>query len=365
MKIALVHDFLTQLGGAERVLEEFHQIFPNAPVYTLVYDSKKLKGKYDSWDVRTSFIDRLPGGKKRYKWYLPLMPKAIESFDLRGFDLILSDASAYAKGIIAPKGVKHLCYCHTPTRYLWQMQEAYLASQPYPWVVKQMARPVLRYLKSWDKRAAQRVDYFLANSIEVKNRIENYHNRSAEVVYPPVKTDFFTPSDQPKGDYFFAASRLEPYKRLDLVVDAFNDLGLPLVIAGSGTAADSLRLRAAANIKFAGRVSDEEMRELYRKAKAFIFAAHEDAGIMILESMACGTPVIAYRAGGAIEFIKEGVHGAFFDRQDARALSEVVKAFDEKKFTAQKLRLQAEKFSVSVFREKIIQKVRAIYADSN
>src|SRR3989344_9456005 len=261
MKIALVHEFLTQLGGAERVLQNFLEIWPTATLHVLVYDKDRTFGLFEAYKKKISFLERLPFAKSHHRWFLALMPSAIRSFDFSDFDLVLSDSSSFAKGAMV-KNIPHICYCHTPTRFLWTEQEDYLKSQPYPFRAKWAARPVLRVLKKWDYNAAQNPDFFICNSENVKNRIKKYYNRESEVLWPPVNTELFHPEGK-KENYFFVASRLEPYKRIELVVQAFNDLGLPLKVAGSGTNSEKLRAMARRNIEFLGRVSDEELRKRY------------------------------------------------------------------------------------------------------
>lgn len=353
MKIALVHDFLTQLGGAERVLDELIQMYPEADVYTLVYDKSKTFGKYSGINIKTSFIQRLPGGVKHYKWYLALMPFAIRSINLSKYDLIISDASAFAKGASKPKGIKHVCYCHTPTRYLWLMEKEYLSTIPYPWVIKFFVRPVLFFLRKWDFKAAQKVDLFIANSREVQKRIKKYYGRESQIIYPPIDTEFFRPAGNPTRDYFLAVGRLEPYKKIDLVIDAFANQGVILKVAGTGSLLPAMRNIRRANIEFMGRVSDRELRSLYQNAKAFIFPALEDAGMMMLESLACGTPVIAYGVGGALEFIRPGIDGEFFHEQTKSSLIAAVQGFNQSKYKSADLVNQARKFSSRVFRREI------------
>ncbi len=358
MRVALVHEFLTQLGGAEKVLEAFHEIFPDAPVYTLIYDEKPTRGVFANWDLRTSALQRFP--KKHYKWALPLMARAIESFDFSNYDLVLSDSSAFAKGIITKKPTVHICYCHTPTRYLWESRDEYIANLPYPRLIKAAAHWYLNSsLKEWDYKAAQRPDYFIANSRTVQDRIKKYYGRESEVIYPPVDTEFYKGGNGWKGrkrNYYFTASRLEPYKKIGLVMEAFKELGLPLQVAGSGTRAEEYRInnREFRNIEFLGRVSDEELRSLYQGAKAFVFPALEDAGLMVLEALSCGTPVIGFARGGTAEFVQDGVNGVLFDNQTADDIGAAVKRFEGMKFEAGKLRESALPFGKIEFKTKII-----------
>lgn len=361
MKIALVHEFLNQLGGAERVLQNFLEIWPDATIHLLIYDKDRTNGLFEAYSKRISFLERLPFAKKYHRWFLGLMPTAVETFDFSDFDLIISDASSFAKGV-RTGGKLHICYCHTPTRFLWTEQEDYLASQPYPFWVKWAARPVLSLLKKWDYKAAQNPDFFICNSENVRNRIKKYYNRDATVIWPPVDTQVFHPEGK-KENYFFVASRLEPYKKIQLVIEAFNDLGLPLKVAGSGTTSEKLRAMARSNIEFLGRISDEELRRRYSEAQAFIFPAEEDAGIMVLESQACGTPVIAYRGGGALETIREGLTGEFFDKQTLETLKEVISHFDISMYRSEVIRQHALQYDKKVFQEKIKEFVEEKYRE--
>ncbi len=358
MRVALVHEFLTQLGGAERVLQAFHEIFPKAPVFTLVYDELATEGVFASYDIRPSFLNKLPFRGKNYKWFLPLMTSAIESFKLTSYDLVLSDSSAFAKGVKTFPPTLHISYCHTPTRYLWFNMDEYLKSLPYSGLIKWPIKPYLQYyLRGWDYAAAQRPDYLIANSRTVKERIKSYYNRDSVVIYPPVDTQFFKPTSNkltPKT-YYLAASRLEPYKRIDLVVQAFNKLNLPLKVAGYGTQFPWLRKLAKQNIEFLGHVTDAELKELYTGAKAFVFPALEDAGIMVLEALACGTSVIGLNRGGSAEFIKDGENGALMSDQSADAVSAAVKRLENMKFDAKKLREFAQQHDKEIFKKKILE----------
>jgi glycosyltransferase involved in cell wall biosynthesis len=353
MKIALVHEFLTQFGGAERVLACLHEMFPQAPVFTLIHDKRKTKGAFATWNVQTSFLQKLPGAVGHYKWFLPLMPAATESLDLRSYDLVISDSSAFAKGINVPKSAIHVCYCHTPTRYLWQSMEEYFKTLRYPRVVKKLAKWYLKFfLQKWDYEAAQRPSFMIANSRTVQKRILNYYGRSSAVIYPPVNTEFFTPGADLKK-YFLTGSRLEPYKRIDLVVEAFGKIGLPLKVVGAGTDLENLKRTAKSNIEFRGQVSDDELRDLYRAARAFVFPAYEDAGMMVLESLACGTPVLGLNAAGTGEFVRHGVDGILFDEQSETAIIDAVQKFLQAKFDEKILRQRAERYGKQEFKRSL------------
>lgn len=351
MRIALVHEFLNQLGGAERVLQNFLEIWPDATVHLLIYDKRKTFGLFEAYNKILSFLNNLPLAHSHHRWLLPLMPYAVSRFDFRDYDVVLSDSSSFAKGV-KTKNKLHVCYCHTPTRFLWTESASYISSQPYPFFVKFFAKLILPLIKAWDYRAARRPDYFIANSENVRRRIKKYYGRESVVMPPPVDTELFHPENH-KENYFFVASRLEPYKKIELVIRAFNELGWPLKVAGSGTTSERLRAIARSNIEFLGRVSDEELRRRYSEAQAFIFPAEEDAGIMPLEAQACGTPVIAFRAGGALETIIEGVTGEFFDQQTPESLIAVLKSFNLAKYNAQVIRENAVKFDKKAFQKKI------------
>ncbi|OGF00429.1 MAG: hypothetical protein A3G07_00815 [Candidatus Doudnabacteria bacterium RIFCSPLOWO2_12_FULL_47_12] len=350
MRVALVHEFLIQMGGAEKALRNFHEIFPKAPVFTLFYYKERTDGIFEGWDIRTSRLQRL---KNRYKWFLPLMPRAIESFDLSGYDVVLSDASAFAKGVITKKPTVHVCYCHTPTRYIWEDAAGYVNSLPYPRIVKLLAKHYLNFnLKKWDYRAAQRPDYMIANSKTVQARIKKYYDRASTVIYPPVDTDFYKPTGA-RQDYFLTGSRLEPYKKIDLVVQAFNELKLSLKVVGTGTELERLKNMAKSNIDFVGRVSDQELRKLYGGAQAFVFPAVEDAGLMVLEALSCGTPVIGLNMGGTAEFVGDGENGILFQNQTVDDIVAAVRRFRSENFKADVLRRSTLPYDRAVFKKKI------------
>jgi len=353
-KVAIVHDYLNQYGGAEKVLEVFHEIWPKAPIFTLFYSPDKLPSYFQNWDIRVSPIVNLPLANKFYRFYLPLMPSAIERFNFSNYDLIISSCSAYAKGIIVPQHAKHFCYCHTPTRYLWSDTFFYIESLTG---IEKMARkalvPILNYLRIWDQVASQRPDYFIANSKFVAQRIEKYYHRQSKVIYPPVDLENFYLSDKTE-DYYLVISRFRPYKKIDLAIQAFNELKLPLKIIGSGND-KYLRKIAGPTIEFLGNVSDKQKAKYLSKAKALIHPQEEDFGITILEAMACGRPVIAYKAGGALETVINGVTGEFFTPQTSQALAEVVSRFNENKYDQHTIRRQAEKFSKERFKKEVLE----------
>ena len=358
MKIALVHDYLIQDGGAEKVLEVLQETWPEAPTFVLFFDPKKMPAFADK-DIRTSFLQKLPLALTKYQWYISLMPTATEHYDLREFDVVISSTSAFAKGVLTRPDAIHICYCHTPTRYLWTDTQSYIKELRVPKFVKAMLPPVLSKLRIWDRQAADRVDYFVANSQTVADRIKKYYRRDSEIIYPPVETTHFHISPKPK-QYFLTGGRLVAYKRFDLVIEAFNKTGLPLKIFGNGPVEKDLRKMAKSNIEFVGRVSEKEQRELYANAKAFVHPQEEDFGITPVEAMASGTPVIAYRLGGATETVVEGLSGEFFEEQTVNALVEKLVKFDQSKYDPHKIKAHAEKFSREKFEEKIRKVVESL-----
>ncbi|MFH1254970.1 MAG: glycosyltransferase [bacterium] len=360
MRVALIHDHLAQDGGAEKVLKIFSEMFPDAPIYTLLYEEKNSDKYFKSRHIETSIIQKLPGGVKHYQWYMPFMPMAVEFFDLRNFDLVISDASAFAKGVITSSNSLHICYCHTPTRYLWSDTHQYINDLKYNKYFKKIISLVLNYIRMWDRLAADRVDKYIANSHFVAKRIEKFYKKQSTVIYPPVETDKFKISES-VGDYFLIGGRLAKYKRVDLVIEAFKNTDKKLKIYGHGIDLERLKRMAAgcSNIEFLGRVDDSRKAELYGKALAFIYPQEEDFGITAVESMASGRPVIAYRSGGAVETVIEGETGLFFNEQTAESLAQAVNDFDNSKFNPEAIRRHAEKFSVERFKKEISEYIRA------
>lgn len=354
MKVALVHEFLTQYGGAEKVLEAILEIFPDATIHTLVYDKEKMGKFFGKYKIKTSFLQKMPFGVKKYKWYLTLMPKAIESFDFTGYDLVLSDASAFAKGVITKKPTVHICYCHTPTRYLWQETKSYVQTAEMPNIIRPLMPPFIKALRKWDYKAAQRPDYIIANSQTVQKRIKKYYKRDSTVIYPFVDIQSFSASDHVKN-FYLIAGRMVPYKRNDIVVQAFNKLSdKTLIVAGAGYGLEELKtLASSSNIKFKGRVSDESLKQYFSTCRAFIFAAEEDFGITPLEAMASGRPVIAYGVGGATETIVDGKTGIFFNAQTPEAVIDAINKFEKKQFNQSDSVAQAKKFEKKQFIAKM------------
>lgn len=361
MKIALVHDHLAQDGGAEKVLQAFQEIWPDAPTYVVVHDPKSANPVFSKRDIRTSFLQRWPLGVKRYQWYFPLMPTAVESYDLMEYDVVLSSTASFAKGVITRPDTLHICYCHTPTRYLWSDTHSYVQEVNAPGIVKWTLPFFLTYIRLWDKMAADRVDQFIANSKVVKERIAKYYKTDSTIVYPPVDVTKF--SLRTPKDYYFTGGRLVPYKRFDIVVEAFNRLGRKLKIFGSGPELENLKQQAKSNIEFVGKVSDTELATLYSEALAFINPQVEDFGITMIESMAAGRPVIAYKAGGAVEIIEEGKTGEFFTYQTWEDLADVIVKFQPQHYQADQIRARAEEFSWEQFKTTIEHYVETAYSE--
>ncbi len=351
MKIALVHDYLVQDGGAEKVLDVLQEIWPEAPTYTLFFDPKKLP-TFSGRDIRTSFLQKMPLALKKYQWYITLMPTATEHYDLSEYDVVVSSTSAFAKGIITRPGAIHICYCHTPTRYLWSDTHSYVEELRVPRFIKSMLPPVLSRLRAWDQQAADRVDQFVANSQTVRERIKKYYRHDAHVIFPPVDTHRFHISPRPKT-YFLTGGRLVAYKRFDLVIDACNKTGIPLKIFGSGPVQDDLRRQAKSNVEFLGKVSGDVLHDLYAEALAFIHPQEEDFGITPVESMAAGRPVIAYRKGGAGETVVEGLSGEFIETQTWEELADHLIRFDDTRYDPKTIKAHAEKFSRERFKKEM------------
>lgn len=359
MKIAIVHYWIMSWRGGEKVLEALVKRFPDADVYTHVYDpevvaASPLAGK----TLRTTFIHRLPFAKRLYQKYLPLMPIALEQLDLSGYDLVISTESGPAKGVIVPPETAHICYCFTPMRYVWDMYHEYLAHAG--WFTRLMMRPLIHYLRLWDRLSADRVDHFLADSAFVARRINKFYRRDAEVLYPPIEIDEFQQSESHEGFYLIVGA-LVRYKKADLAVRAFNRLGLPLVVIGDGELYDEIRAMAGPNIKVLGRQSRAVILDHYRRCKALLFPGVEDFGIVPLEAMASGKPVIAYARGGALETVIDGITGLHFHAQTEDALIAAVQRIEdgEIRFQAGAIRSHAARFDIAHFNEQLTRFIHA------
>lgn len=360
MKIAIIHDWLPYVGGAERALACMLELFPNATLYTSVYNRKKMGDYFKGVDIRTSFIDHLPFGKTKHSIYLNLMPYAFEQFDLRGYDVVLSSSTSCAKGVLTDAKTLHICYCNTPMRYAWDFYFDYL-NKSNSIIRKVLIHFLMHKIRLWDVLSANRVDYFIANSHNVERRIWKHYRRAADVIYPPVSVKKNILSVPAEGSYYLVVSRLVSYKRVDLAVLAFNQLNLPLLIVGEGPEKKNLEKQAKSNIRFVGRASDEEVAEYYQQCKAFIFPGEEDCGITPVEAQSYGKPVIAYGQGGALETVIDGVTGIFFREHTAEALMDAIKKVEEVSFDIHKIHQNALRFDADVFKTNLSQLIEQKY----
>lgn len=361
MRVALVHDYLSQDGGAERVLKAFHELWPEAPIFVLFHDAKKITD-FAGADIRESFLARMPMVKNHFQWYLPFIPLATEKYNLEDFDVVISSTSAFAKGVLTAPHTLHISYCHTPARYLWNDAHRYVANLKYNPIVKAFLPRLISKMRIWDTMSADRVDHFVANSKTVQYRIQKYYRRPSDIIHPPVDLATFSIAEK-TGDYFVAGGRLVPYKNLELVIRAFNRLQEPLKIFGSGGELNQLRSIAKSNITFLGRISDTEKADLLQGARAFIHPQIEDFGITPLESMASGRPVIAYAMGGATETVVPNETGVFFNEQNWESLYDTVANFDSTHWDSQKIRDHAATFDVALFKNKINSYVNERYEE--
>jgi glycosyltransferase involved in cell wall biosynthesis len=361
MKVALAHDYLNQNGGAERVLEQLHDLYPDAPIYTSMYDPDIMPASYRSWDIRTSFMQRLPMVTKRHQAYLMAYPIAFESFDLGKYDVVISNSSAFCKGVVTGPNTLHISYCLTPMRWVWRYRD-YVDREKLGPMTRMLLPPLIHYLRVWEAGASSRVDRYVAISTAVAGRIRKYYRREAEIIYPPVDCHKFGAPRAP-GDYYLTGGRLTPYQRKDLIVDAFRELGLPVKIVGDGRDRARLEARATPNIECVGRVDDDTLRELYANCRAYLFPAEEDFGIMPVEAQAAGRPVIAYAAGGALDTVIDGDTGVYFHEQTPQALAAAVRRFEQMSFDPHRIQRHAERFSADVFRDRFTRFVETAYAE--
>ncbi|MGC8811381.1 MAG: glycosyltransferase [bacterium] len=352
MSIAIVHNYLNQMGGAERVVAVFHEIFPEAPIYTTILDKNILPSELANADIRPSWMQKLPELKKHFKKYLLFYPYAIESFDLRDYDLIISSSSAFAKGALKKKGALHICYCYTPMRFVWDFQN-YIKNEELNLFYEILLSPIIFHLKIWDLKTRNRPDCYIAISNVVKARIKSIYGKDAEIIFPPVEVNKFYVKERGEN-FYLIVSRLNPYKRIELAVQAFNSLGLPLKIIGTGPYLKTLMRMAGPNIEFLGRLTDNEIADYYASCKALIFPGEEDFGLTPLEANASGRPVIAYKGGGALDTVQEGLNGIFFDNNSIEALIDAVKAMENGKyeFSPHKIREHAMNFDKQIFIQK-------------
>ena len=352
MRIAIIADWLTVFGGAERVVAELHALFPEAPIFTIVANRKKIAALADA-DLRTSSLQKYYRLFPVHQLFISMMPRVVEQFDLTHFDVIISSSHAVAKGIVPPSDAVHICYCHTPMRYAWEMEKEYLDDFHVPHFLRKTIKKKLRELRRWDMTTAKRVDVFVANSKETQERIRKIYGRESTVLPPPVHDRFFDILLDANRSSFLAVGRLVPYKRFDLLIALANNLHLPLTIVGTGQEERRLKALAGDTITFRGRVEDAELPELYRTAKAVFFAPHEDAGIVPMEAQACGAPVIAFGKGGALDTIKDSETGIFFEEQTLESVEKTFQRFSTMHFDEQKIREHAKQFSAERFRKKL------------
>lgn len=352
MKLALVHDWLNQIGGAEDVLQTLVALYPESPIYTSIYAPNLMPDGLRAWPIHTLWLDRLPGIHRHHQPYLPLYPLAWGGLDLSDYDVILSNKSGFCHGVrFDARKTCHICYCLAPTRYVWQL-EHYIAREGLGRAVELALRPLVALLKRWDYNAAQRVHHFIAISTEIQQRIKTYYNRDSVVIYPPVDTARFQPVSQ-NEDYFLVISRLIPYKRIDLAVQAANRLGVKLKIGGRGRDFDRLKAMAGETVEFLGYVPDEQLPGMMSRCKAFLFPGLEDFGITPVQAQAAGRPVIAFGGGGALDTVIPGETGELFHEMTVDSLAAVMQRFDAQRYQPDRLRQHAQRFDTQVFKREI------------
>jgi len=346
LKAGLCHDWLTGMRGGERVLELLADAFPDAPIYSLIHHPGSVSDKIESHPIHTSPLQKIPGIFDRYRNFLPLMPLMTRAWKPSSdLDVLISTSHCVAKSIRTAPSTRHVCYCFTPMRYAWLFHDEYF---PNP-LKRALLKPILASLRNWDKATAHRVDRYVAISEHVRKRIKEFYGREADVVYPPADTDYFHPSKEPRQEYDFLISAMVPYKKVDLAITAYTKSGMPLKVMGSGSGLEDLKKNAGANIEFLGRQPDDVLREHYQKCRFLIFPGEEDYGIVPVEAMACGTPVIAYGKGGVTETVISGETGLFFDPQTPEALNATLQQAIKIEWDRTRIRQQAEKFNIPHF----------------
>lgn len=362
MHITLVHDWLNQLGGAEDVLDALMHYYPDAPIYTSIYDRARMPEEWLRYDIRASWMDRLPSIYTHHQRYLPLYPLVWDRLDLSAYDVILSNKSGFCHGVQKGKNTLHICYCLAPTRYVWQFDH-YATRESLGRMVKLAVKSQLSWLRRWDHRAAQRVDYFIAISTDVQQRIKQFYRRDSIIIYPPVEVkDRFKPADS-TGDYFLSLGRLIPYKRVDLIVEACTRLNLPLKVGGKGRDRARLEAIAGPTVEFLGYVPEDQLPELFARCRAFVFPGYEDFGITPVQAQAAGRPVIAYGAGGALDTVIPGKTGILFKEPTVESLMNSLSTFNDSQYDPSFIRQHAMKFDSSVFKAQIMQFVEEKWAD--
>lgn len=367
MKVALVQDWLTELGGAEKVFKEIYQLYPESDVFTLVYNEDVIKKLgINPEKVHHSFIQNLPFGKKKYRNYLPFFTKAIESFDLSSYDLIISSSYSVAKGVLTHSNQTHICYCHSPVRYAWDLYHQYLREAKLTKGLKALiVKHYLHKLRIWDIISTNRVDYFISNSNYIQKRIKKVYQRDSITIYPPIEVEQF-PLVKEKKDYFLTCSRLVPYKKIDLIIETFNQLPhLHLKVIGTGPEMEKIKGIAGKNVEIMGYQPDDVLKKEISEARAFVFAADEDFGIVPLEAIASGTPVIALKKGGTLETVKHLITGIHFETQTVESLTKGIEEFIEHEttFDPEILRREAFHFDVTVFKQQFKSTIENIFLD--
>jgi glycosyltransferase involved in cell wall biosynthesis len=362
-RVALVHDWLTGMRGGEKVLDAICEVFPDAPLTTLVRVPGSVSARIEARPIRTSFVQALPAPARFYRHYLPLYPLAVRLLDFQGADLVVSSSHCAAKSVIVPEGAVHVCYCHSPMRYAWDQFEEYFGPARVGPVTSRLMRPVMRRIARWDQVTADRVDRFLSNSQYVAGRIRRYYNRGSTIVYPPVDTDYYTPQSRAESQNFLIVSALVPYKRLDVAIDACRRLQAPLRIVGTGPERERLERRAGDGVEFLGWQTDQQIRELYRSSRATLLPGTEDFGIVPVESQACGTPVVALNAGGARETVIDGETGVLVDGRSVEAFAGGLERALQTTFDPLAVRRNAERFSRANFVTSFTLAVEQAIAD--
>jgi len=364
MRIAIVHDHMNQMGGAERVIAAIHETFPEAPIFTTIVDWDILRPELSKADIRPSWMQKLPGWKKHFKKYLPLFPLAIESLRVKDYDLIISSSSHFAKSAIKGPKALHICYCYTPMRFAWDY-ENYVKRENLNVLYRSCLPLIIAHLRQWDHQTKDRPDHYIAVSSAVKARIKRVYGRDAEIIFPPVDVQKYRPVEKP-DNFYLIVSRLNSIKRIELAVEAFNLLGLPLKIIGVGPFYKRLKDMARSNVSFLGRLPDPEVAEYYAACKAYVFPGEEDFGITPLEANAAGRPVIAFKGGGALDTVREGLNGLFFEESKSQSLVDAVRSFESGKynFTPHKIREHALLFDREVFKEKMRLYISRKWTDS-
>ncbi|HAR99753.1 MAG: Glycosyl transferase group 1 [Candidatus Moranbacteria bacterium GW2011_GWC2_37_73] len=354
MRIAFVHDYLVQYGGAERVLECLTELYPYAPIYTILHNKDAMHGVFEDKRIYTSYLQNFPFARRWHRIFPLLMPPAIEQFDFSAYDVVVSDSSSYAKGIITGPKTLHICYMHTPMRYAWDDCQKYTRDFYFPRLIKKLIPFAMNYIRLWDKVSADRVDVFIANSNFVARRIQKYYRKDSTVIHPPVDTNNFSVQVSDSNEKFFLmVGRLIAYKRHSVAIRAFNEMKLPLKIIGRGPELKRLQKIAGPTIEFLGRVDDEELKKHYSKCQAVIFPQEEDFGIVAIEALACGKPLIAFRGGDIPEHMEEGKMGVFFDKQNKEDIIDAVQRFEKLSFDANYIRSKVLKFDREIFKEKM------------